>query len=74
MWSKKSISQLDKYYPPYGSCWLCGHKDKRHRMWDEFLSYSKGGESAEFIAELFKEDVEYIKLVLKIKPYHRNNY
>jgi len=74
MWSKKAISQLDKYYPPCGSCWLCGFKDKRHRMWDAFLLLSKGGETPEFIARLYNEPVEYIKLVLNIKPYHRNNY
>ena len=53
---------------------LCGFKDKRHRMWDAFLSLSKGGETPEFIARLYDEPVEYIKLVLEIKPYHRRNY
>ena len=74
MWSKKAISQLDKYYPPCGKCWICGFKDKRHRMWDTFLSLARGGESAEFIARLYDVDIDYIKLVLEINPYHRNNY
>ena len=71
MWSKKAISQLDKYYPPCGPCMFCGHKDKRHRAWDVFLSLSAGGEATEFIAGLYEVPVEYVKLVLEIKPYHK---
>jgi len=74
MWNKKSISQLDKYYSPCGPCMFCGHKDKRHRMWDIWLAMWHGGESIEFIAKLYDVDIEYVKLVLEIKPYHRNNY
>jgi hypothetical protein len=69
MWSKKEIARLDKYYPPCGGCMLCGHKDKRHRMWDVFLNTP---ESDEFTARLYDKPVEYIKLVRQIKPYHRN--
>ena len=43
-------------------------------MWDAILSLSKGGEPDEFIAGLYQIDVEYVKLVLEIKPYHRNNF
>ena len=73
-YSKKEISKLDKYYPPCGECWFCGHRDKRHRMWDTFLSLSKGGDSAEFIAGIYNINIEYVELVLEIKPYHKNNY
>ena len=62
------ISQLDKYYPPCGECMLCGHKDKRHRMWDMFLSLS---DSDAFVAHLYDVPVEYVKLVRQIKPYQK---
>lgn len=74
MWSKKSIQELDKYYPPCGECMLCGFKDKRHRLWDVWLGMIKGGDSPELIAKAYRVEIEYIKLVIKIMPFHRNNY
>ena len=72
MWNKKAISQLDKYYPPCGKCAFCGHKDKRHRLWDTWLALRDMG--AEWITVAYDVDIEYVELVLEIKPYHRNNY
>jgi len=68
MWSKKAISELDKYFPPCGKCWLCGHKDKRHRLWDAIIALQ---ESYEFTAELYELPVEAVKMVRRIRPYHR---
>jgi hypothetical protein len=65
----KDLSQLDKYYPPCGSCLFCGHPDKRHRLWDTFLSLLAGGESIEFIARLYNTDVKHVELVNELKPY-----
>ena len=74
MWSKNSIEQLNKYSNPCGECMFCGHKDKRHRLWDAWLSMSIAGDTPEFIARIYEEKPEYVKLVLKLKPYHKNNY
>ena len=49
---------------------LCGHKDKRHRLWDTFISMAKGGDSPELIAKVFDEPIEHINLVLELKPYN----
>jgi hypothetical protein len=62
MWAKKEIAKLDKYYPPCGSCAFCGHKDKRHRMWDSWLALADMG--AEWIANAYDVEIEYVKLVL----------
>lgn len=70
MWSKKQISKLDKYFPPCGECWFCGHRDKRHRLWDAILALD---EPDECIAALYDEPIEAIKLIKEIKPYHRDN-
>jgi hypothetical protein len=72
MWNKIAIAQLNKYSNPCGKCMFCGHKDKRHRLWDSWLSLSKGGETVEFIASLYDVNTEYVKLILKLKPYHKN--
>ena len=66
------ITELDKYYPPCGPCMICGHEDKRHRLWDTFISMSAGGDSPEMIAGCFNEPVEHIKAVLSLRPYKRN--
>ena len=71
MWSKKEIAKLDKWYPPCGECWFCGHRDKRHRLWDAILTLD---EPDEFLAGLYNLPIEAIKLVKEIKPYHRSNF
>ena len=72
MWSKEAISQLNKYSNPCGKCMFCGHKDKRHRLWDSWLALREEG--ADWLANAYEVPVEYVRLVLKLKPYHRNNY
>lgn len=69
--SKKLIAQLDKYYPPCGPCAFCGHRDKRHRLWDVFI---ESPETAEFLAEDYNTPIKHIKLVRKIRPYKRDSY
>lgn len=68
MWSKKAISYLDKWYVPCGSCWFCGHKDKRHRMWDMFINFS---DDTEVLARVYEVPIEYVQTVRMIKPFHR---
>ena len=68
MWSKKAISELDKYFPPCGGCLFCGHKDKRHRLWDAIIALQ---ESDEFTAGLYELPIEAVKMVRRIRPYHR---
>ena len=69
MCSDSRIEELDKYYPPCGPCLFCGHEDKRHRVWDAWRSMRAGGDSAETIALLFEEPLEYVEAVLRIRPY-----
>ena len=71
MWSKKAISRLNIYFPPCGSCMFCGHKDKRHRLWDVIIAMDNSDES---IASVFDIPIESVKLVRQIRPYHRNNF
>ena len=61
--------ELDKYYPPCGPCWICGHPDKRHRLWDTFMSMAEGGDSPELIANAFETELDHVKAVLRLKPY-----
>ncbi len=68
---KADIAQLDKYFPPAGPCAFCGHRDKRHRLWDVVMGMSEGGDSAEIIAHDYNLSVEAIEAVLKIRPYRR---
>ena len=28
------LSTLDRWFPRCGPCALCGHADKRHRLWE----------------------------------------
>ena len=63
------LSELDQYYRPCGPCAFCGHEDKRHRLWDTFMSMAEGGDEPEFIAACFEEEVEHVKAVLRLRPY-----
>jgi hypothetical protein len=63
------LAELDKWYPPCGPCMFCGHKDKRHRLWDVWMGEADSGESAEEIATDFEEPLEYVRAVLRIRPY-----
>jgi len=64
-----SYPELDQYYSPCGPCAFCGHEDKRHRLWDTFMSMEAGGDSPELIARAFEEPLEHIEAVLRIRPY-----
>jgi hypothetical protein len=63
------MKELDKYYPPCGKCWFCGHHDKRHRLWDAFLSMIQGGETPEFVAKLYDTPLDHVLTVIRLKPY-----
>jgi hypothetical protein len=64
---QEEIKQLDKYYPPCGECMHCGFKDKRHRLWDAWINSTNSDES---IAQQWNVDIEYVRLVRKIRPYN----
>ncbi len=68
---KIDIAQLDKYYSPAGPCAFCGHRDKRHRLWDVIMGMFVGGDSIEMIAWDYNLSIEAIKAVIKIRPYRR---
>ena len=74
MWSKKAIAGLDQYYKPCGECMLCGFKDKRHRLWDAWLGMMNGGDTDEQIAKAYDADIDHVKAVRRIVPFHRNNF
>lgn len=64
--TKEDEDILNKHYPPCGPCAFCGHKDKRHRLWDVFID---SPESDEFLAYIYETTKDHIKDVRKIKPY-----
>lgn len=63
---RKDIAELDKYYLPCGPCAFCGHSDKRHRLWDMFID---SPESDESLAADYREEIEHIRAVRRIRPY-----
>ena len=69
MCSDSRIEELDQYYPPCGPCLFCGHEDKRHRLWDTFMSMADGGETPEAIAAYFEDNIEHVEAVLRLRPY-----
>lgn len=60
------ISELDKYFKPAGPCMLCGHPDKRHRLWDTIIALT---DSDEVVAHLYDLPIEAVKLVRELRPY-----
>ena len=68
---KADIVELDTWFPPAGPCAFCGHRDRRHRIWDVIMERQRGGESAEDTAEDFELPVEVVDAVLRVRPYRR---
>jgi len=66
-----SIAQLDRYFPPAGPCAFCGHKDKRHRLWDVIMGMFAGGDKIEAIANDYNLSIEAVAMIIKIRPYRR---
>lgn len=62
------ISELDRFFPPCSPCAFCGHKDKRHRLWDAFM---ENPDSDEDVAMEYETPVEHVRLVRKIRPYRK---
>ena len=72
MWKRDAIAYLNRYYSPCGKCLICGHRDKRHRMWDAFMHFDDEGYTPEQIHEEYPDaSIEHIKAVLAIQPYRR---
>ena len=66
------IASLDEHYPPCGRCMYCGGPDKRHRLWDAFMSFADAGYSAEQIQQEYPGcSIEHVRLVLEIRPWRR---
>lgn len=75
MWSKKSIEYLDRYYQPCGECMFCGHKDKRHRLWDAIIALTDAGHDMdEILSQYPDESVAHIEAVQMVRPYHRGGF
>ena len=66
---KAEIAQLNKWFTPAGPCAFCGHRDKRHRIWDTIMLAEAAGETAIGIAWWLELTV--IEAVLRIRPYRR---
>lgn len=66
--SRKKIATLDRFYPPCGPCALCGHRDKRHRLWDSLMDTPGTDEG---VAREYDVTVEEVQAVRAIRPYRR---
>lgn len=65
------IEKLDKWFPPAGPCVFCGHKDRRHRLWDVIMGMHENNEAVKAIAYNYDLSVESIEAVISIQPYRR---
>jgi hypothetical protein len=72
MWSKVALAQLDEFYPPCGSCAFCGHRDKRHRLWDSLMDSPNC--SPTMTAREFGVSREHVRSVWQILPYRRGGH
>ena len=61
-------SALDQFYAPCGPCAFCGHKDKRHRLWDMFMD---SPDSDEDVAMDYDTSVEHVRMVRELRPWRR---
>lgn len=71
---KADIAELDKWFRPCGPCIFCGHRDKRHRLWDVWIDSHEG--KAKWTLEQIDTNwpgygKEAIEAVLRVRPYHR---
>lgn len=64
--SRKLIAELDQFYPPCGPCALCGHHDKRHRLWDALMGHPEDDETT---AEEYEVTVAHVRAVRRIRPF-----
>lgn len=62
------IAKLDPWFPPCGPCAFCGHKDKRHRLWDTILH---SPENAADLAVVYELPLAAVLAVRRIRPYQR---
>ena len=69
MWSKKALSQLDKWIAPAGPCAFCGFRDKRHRLFDAILDLNESDKATEVLYDWLP--LEAIKAIRTIRPYRR---
>lgn len=69
--NKTDIAELDKYFPPAGPCAFCGHKDKRHRLWDVIMGMHKNNEGIKAISHNYELPIEAVEAVISVQPYRR---
>lgn len=67
-----SVDSLDVFYPPCGPCALCGHHDKRHRLWDAIMD-TEGDWVDEECASEFGVSIEHVRAVRRIRPYREDS-
>ena len=63
------LTPLTRWFPLCGPCLLCGHQDKRHRLWDCIIERNEAGESIEELAEDYGLPAEAIREVIELRPY-----
>jgi hypothetical protein len=68
MHDPEAIAALDQFYPPCGPCMVCGHTDKRHRLWDALME-ALG--PVEQIADEWDLPVEHVRAVRRVQPYRK---
>lgn len=68
------MDALDKHYPPCGPCGFCGHKDKRHRLWDAMMSRRAAGEASGDIADDLSVTPEHMAAVIEARPYAQRHH
>ena len=66
---KADIAELDKWFRPCGPCAFCGHRDKRHRLWDAMMGRAEAGETAAETARDLEYPIEAVEAVLRVRPY-----
>lgn len=71
MWNRLAIAYLSKWFPRCGPCAFCGHKDKRHRLWDTMLGMLDAGDSVRRVARCYRVPEAAVMAVKRVRPYHR---
>jgi hypothetical protein len=68
-WKGPQARLLDKHFPQAGPCLICGHCDKRHRLWDALMNRAEAGDMVHELALDYNLSPHAVRAVLRICPY-----
>lgn len=68
--AQQEIAHLDEWFAPSGPCRLCGHPDKRHRLWDTILAICGSDEA---VARYYEIPFEAVQAVRQVRPYQKDS-